>query len=150
MQPYIYKITDKLQYKDLLLLADEQWEMVEKYLQNSTMYILDDNGVKGEITVLDLGNGVLEIKNLAVLAPYQHCGYGKQLVEYVCQKYKDSFLQIQVGTGDSPLTLPFYEKCGFKKSHIIKNFFTDNYDHPIIENGKLLTDMIILTKNLKK
>ena len=64
MQPYIYKITDKLQYKDLLLLADEQWEMVEKYLQNSTMYILDDNGVKGEITVLDLGNGVLEIKNL--------------------------------------------------------------------------------------
>ena len=150
MQPYIYKITDKLQYKDLLLLADEQWEMVEKYLQNSTMYILDDNGVKGEITVLDLGNGVLEIKNLAVLAPYQHCGYGKQLVEYVCQKYKDSFLQIQVGTGDSPLTLPFYEKCGFKKSHIIKNFFTNNYDHPIIENGKLLTDMIILTKNLKK
>ncbi len=150
MQPYIYKITDKLQYKDLLLLADEQWEMVEKYLQNSTMYILDDNGVKGEITVLDLGNGVLEIKNLAILAPYQHCGYGQRLVEYVCQKYKDSFLQIQVGTGDSPLTLPFYEKCGFKKSHIIKNFFTNNYDHPIIENGKLLTDMIILTKNLKK
>ncbi len=62
MQPYIYKITDKLQYEDLLLLADEQWEMVEKYLQNSTMYILDDNGVKGEITVLDLGNGVLEIE----------------------------------------------------------------------------------------
>ncbi len=150
MQPYNYKITDKLQYKDLLLLADEQWEMVEKYLQNSTMYILDDNGVKGEITVLDLGNGVLEIKNLAILAPYQHCGYGQRLVEYVCQKYKDSFLQIQVGTGDSPLTLPFYEKCGFKKSHIIKNFFTNNYDHPIIENGKLLTDMIILTKNLKK
>ena len=150
MQPYIYKITDKLQYKDLLLLADEQWEMVEKYLQNSTMYILDDNGVKGEITVLDLGNGDLEIKNLAILAPYQHCGYGQRLVEYVCQKYKDSFLQIQVGTGDSPLTLPFYEKCGFKKSHIIKNFFTNNYDHPIIENGKLLTDMIILTKNLKK
>ena len=114
------------------------------------MYILDDNGVKGEITVLDLGNGVLEIKNLAILAPYQHCGYGQRLVEYVCQKYKDSFLQIQVGTGDSPLTLPFYEKCGFKKSHIIKNFFTNNYDHPIIENGKLLTDMIILTKNLKK
>ena len=150
MQPYIYKITDKLQYKDLLLLADEQWEMVEKYLQNSTMYILDDNGVKGEITVLDLGNGVLEIKNLAILAPYQHCGYGQRLVEYVCQKYKDSFLQIQVGTGDSPLTLPFYEKCGFKKSHIIKNFFTNNYDHPIIENGKLLTDMIILTKKKKK
>lgn len=148
MQPNIYKVCDKLQYKDLLLLADEQWEMVEKYIHNSNMYLLDDNGIKGEITILDLGNGVLEIKNLAVLPPYQHCGYGKLLVEYVCQKYKDSFLQIQVGTGDSPLTLPFYEKCGFKKSHIIKNFFTDNYDHPIIENGKLLTDMIILTKKL--
>lgn len=61
MQPNIYKVSDKLQFKDLLLLADEQWEMVEKYIHNSTMYILDDNGIKGEITILDLGNGVLEI-----------------------------------------------------------------------------------------
>lgn len=145
----IYQVEDKERYKDLLLLADEQWDMVEKYLDKSTMYVLDDCGVKGEITVVEMDNGVLEIKNLAVLPDFQHCGYGKKLIEFVCEKYKEQFNTLQVGTGDSPLTIPFYEKCGFVKSHIIKNFFTKNYDHPIFEEGVQLVDMIYLKKNLK-
>lgn len=55
---------------------------------------------------------------------------------------------MQVGTGDSPLTVPFYEKCGFTRSHVAKNFFTDNYDHPIYECGVLLTDMIYLRRKI--
>jgi len=53
-----------------------------------------------------------------------------------------------VGTGDSPLSIPFYEHCGFTYSHRIPDFFTKNYDHPIIEDGKLLTDMVYLRKPL--
>ncbi|NLW27017.1 MAG: GNAT family N-acetyltransferase, partial [Hungateiclostridium saccincola] len=41
-----------------------------------------------------------------------------------------------------------YEKCGFKRSHVVKNFFTDNYDHPIYENRKQLVDMIYLKRPL--
>lgn len=51
------------------------------------------------------------------------------------------------GTGDTPSTLSFYEHCGFRISHRLKNFFTDNYDHPIYEDGKLLTDMVYLRKD---
>ena len=39
-----------------------------------------------------------------------------------------------------------YEKCGFVKTHSIKNFFIDNYDHPIYECGVRLTDMIYLQR----
>ena len=53
-----------------------------------------------------------------------------------------------MGTGDSPLTIPFYEKCGFVRSHIILNFFTDNYDHPIYESGIQLVDMVYLQRPL--
>jgi hypothetical protein len=53
-----------------------------------------------------------------------------------------------VGTGDSPATIPFYQKCGFVISHRIKDFFIDNYDHPIFEGGKRLTDMVYLKKHL--
>ena len=53
-----------------------------------------------------------------------------------------------VGTGDSPLTLPFYRKCGFRECGRVKNFFLQHYDHPIWEGGKLLTDMIYLEKLL--
>ena len=42
----------------------------------------------------------------------------------------------------------FYEKCGFRRSHIIPNFFIDNYDHPIYECGKQLIDMVYLQKKL--
>ena len=55
---------------------------------------------------------------------------------------------MQVGTGDSPLTIPFYEKCGFAYSHRIKNFFVDNYDHPIYEGGVQLMDMVYLRKEI--
>ncbi len=51
-------------------------------------------------------------------------------------------------TGDSPLTIPFYEKCGFKRHHVEKEFFTKNYDHPIFEAGVQLVDMIYLQKKI--
>ena len=146
--PCIYAVDNKEKYLHLLLLADEQKEMIARYLPQSTMYVIDDDGIKGEIVVTDFGNRIIEIKNLAVLPEFQRRGYGKKLVDYVCQKYKNDFKFLQVGTGISPLTVPFYEKCGFTKSHVVKNFFTENYDHPIYEGGVLLKDMIYLKKRL--
>ncbi len=112
------------------------------------MYVIDDNGVKGEIAVCEISNGILEIKNLAVLPEYRRRGYGKALIEFIFDKYKGKYSVVQVGTGDSPLTIPFYEKCGFVRSHKIKNFFTDNYDHTITECGVRLVDMIYLKREL--
>ena len=141
--------TDKKRYIDLLLLADEEEKMVDKYLERGEMYILDDNGVKAECVVTNEGNGVFEIKNIAVFPQYQRQDYGKKLIEFIIEKYSKDYLVIQVGTGDSPATIPFYEKCGFKKSHIIKEFFIKNYEKPIIENGVQLVDMIYLKRSLK-
>ena len=33
---------------DLLFLADEQEDMIRRYLEKGSMYVLDDNGVKAE------------------------------------------------------------------------------------------------------
>ena len=99
----IFKVDDKKKYMDLLLLADESEKMVNKYIDKGTMYVLDDEGVKGEILVLDVGNSILEIKNLAVISKYQNQGYGRMLIDFVCRKYKNIFKVLQVGTGDSPL-----------------------------------------------
>lgn len=71
------------------------------------------------------------------------------MLHFIKEMYRDSFPILQVGTGDSPLTIPFYEKCGFRRSHVIKNFFIDNYDHPIYEDGKQLVDMIILRQKIQ-
>ena len=139
---------NKKEFLSLLLLADEQESMIDRYIDKGTMYILDDDGVKCECVVTDEGNGVLEIKNIATKPEYQKKGYGKALIVFVAMKYKATHSILQVGTGDSPLTIPFYEKCGFAYSHRIKNFFVDNYDHPIYEGGVQLMDMVYLQKEI--
>ena len=140
---------DKKKYISLLLLGDEDEKMIEKYLERGEMYIIDDSGVKGECVITDEGNGILEIKNIAVIPKYQKEGYGRLLIEYITEKYFEKYSVLQVGTGDSPATIPFYEKLGFKRHHIIENFFIDNYSKPIYECGVKLVHMVYLQKNLK-
>lgn len=145
----IREVTDnKMRYIDLLLLADEQEDMIRRYIDRGTMYVLDDNGVKAECVVTDEGGGILEIKNLATKSEYQRMGYGKALIDFLIRKYARQYSVLQVGTGDSPLTIPFYEKCGFVRSHRIPGFFTEHYDHPIFECGTRLVDMIYLQRRL--
>ena len=139
---------NKKQYLDLLLLADEQEDMIDRYLDNGRMYVLDDNGIKCECVITDEGNGMLEIKNIATVSEHQGKGYAKALIDFVVKKYTEQYTVLQVGTGDSPLTIPFYEKCGFVRSHSVPNFFTDNYNHPIFECGIQLVDMVYLQRPL--
>ena len=140
--------SDKKKYLDLLLLADEQEDMIDRYLERGTMYVLEDDGVKAECVVTGEPDGVLEIKNLATVPAHQRQGYGRMLIDFLVSKYAGQYTAIQVGTGDSPLTVPFYEKCGFHRSHVVKDFFIDHYDHPIYECGVQLVDMVYLQSDL--
>ena len=139
---------DKKQYLDLLLLADEQENMIDRYLERGIMYVLEDGGVKAECVVTDEGDGILELKNIAVKPDCQGKGYGKALVDYIIQTYIGQYTVLQVGTGDSPSTIPFYESCGFRRHHLVRNFFTDHYDHPIWECGVQLVDMVYLQREI--
>lgn len=141
--------TGKKDYLSLLLLADEQESMIDRYLMRGEMYAMrDGERTLAVIVVTDEGDGVLEIKNLAVSPAAQKKGYGRAMIDFVVRRYQGVFHTLLVGTGDSPLTLPFYERCGFSRSHVVRDFFTDNYDHPIVEGGVLLRDMVYLKKSI--
>lgn len=147
----IVKIADseKTKYMDLLLIADEQVDMIEKYLYRGDMFALCDDGVKALCVVTQEEPGVYEIKNIVTVPEYQRKGYGRQLVGFIADYCKSkSGTELYVGTGDSRMTLDFYARCGFERSHVVKNFFTDNYDHPMYEDGKQLVDMIYLKRKL--
>lgn len=135
----------KKKYIDLLLLADEQENMIDKYLERGEMFILDENGIKAECVITKEDDGVYELKNIAVLPDYQRKGYGKCLIEFIFDYYSDCNV-LFVGTGDCPSILSFYKICGFIESHKVKNFFIDNYDHPMYEDEKQLVDMVYLKK----
>lgn len=139
----------RLTYQDLLLLADEQLDMVEQYLYRGEMFALWDQGVvKSVCVVTQEGEGVYELKNMATAPAFQRQGWGRRLVEFLLEHYRDKGTTLYVGTGDSPQTLGFYKSCGFVFSHVVPHFFTDHYDHPIFENGVQLVDMIYLKQHL--
>lgn len=137
---------NKKKFMDLLFLADEQEDMIDRYLDGGDMFVLFDPDAVGECVVCDLGDGVFEIKNIATDPSVHGKGYGRALIEFVMDHYKGRCKKMLVGTGDSPLTVPFYKKCGFTEHHRVTNFFTDNYDHPIYEEGIQLVDMVYLSR----
>lgn len=140
-------LEDKKEYIDLLLLADEQEDMIDKYLERGEMFVLDDHGIKAECVVTKEADGIYELKNIAVLPEYHRKGYGKKLIEFLFTNYSECKI-LYVGTGDCPSTLSFYKSCGFIESHRVKNFFVDNYDHLMFEDGIQLVDMVYLKKEL--
>ena len=87
------------------MLADEQENLLDRYLEHGTMYVLDDKGIKAECVVTDEGNGILEIKNIATDPDSQRRGYGKALIDFISSKYQGKYSVLQAGTGDSPLTM---------------------------------------------
>lgn len=135
---------DKTKYMEILLIADEQESMIEIYLYRGEMFALCDGDMKALCIVTQEDPGVYEIKNLVTVPKYQRRGYGRRLISCIAAHYRKSGRELLAGTGDCPAILRFYERCGFERSHIVKNFFIDHYDHLIYEEGKQLVDMIYL------
>lgn len=135
--------------RDLLLLADEQWDCVERYLDRSCMYVLLSEGVvRAECCVTDEGEGVAELQNLAVAPQAQRNGYGRALVAYVLRRLRGRYARLRVRTGDSPLTVPFYLSCGFVQVGRIEGDILARYDHPIFEAGVQLKDTVVLEQSV--
>ena len=136
----------KRDYLELVLMADEQLSMAERYLDKGEMFLLREGAEDiAECIVVRLDKGIYELKNLAVAPSFRRMGYGKKLISFLFSHYTDC-KTMYVGTGESDVTLGFYRSCGFSFSHRVKNFFLENYDHPIFEGGIQLCDMIYLRR----
>lgn len=138
----------KKDFLELLLLADEQENMIDLYLDRGELFSLYDDGLKSVCVVTEEASDTCELKNLATQPAYQRQGYARTLIHHISQYYRGHYRTMLVGTGETPGTLSFYESCGFVRSHRIPDFFTDHYDHPIVEEGITLKDMIYLKKEL--
>ena len=141
----IIKVVDnKDKYMDLLLLGDEQEDMVKKYLYRGELFALFDNDLKTVSVVTKEDDETYEIKNIATYEECQEKGYGSIMIEHIVDDIKNKGKQLLIGTGENDRIISFYKKFGFQYSHTIKNFFIDNYDHEMYEDGKQLKDMIYL------
>lgn len=131
----------------LLLMGDESGDMIARYLSRGRVFAgrLGDEAV-AVCVVTQEEDGWVEVKNLAVAPGVRRRGYGRAMLEYAEGLFAGRSLRL--GTGETPSTLRFYERCGYRYSHRIADFFTDNYPEPIVEEGVTLRDMVYLVKRV--
>ncbi|WP_246872875.1 GNAT family N-acetyltransferase, partial [Pantoea ananatis] len=88
-------------YLPLLLLADEQEDMIDRYLASGRMFRLWDNGVKCIAVVTRLNETECELKNMAT-CPADQGNYGRAMLAYLAETFLKACKTMYVGTGDVP------------------------------------------------
>lgn len=131
---------------DLLLLADETTEAIDRYVFDSDVYLIKDSSETiGVFCLYQIDTETIELKNIAITPKYQNYRFGSKSIDYIKSINKNKYKRIIVGTPDcATLQINFYEKNLFKIFDKRKNFFIDNYPEPIYENGQQLVDMVLL------
>lgn len=135
----------------LLLLADETIEAIDKYLALSTVFKVSSDGLAiGVFCLFNIDSSIVEIKNIAISDVKQSLGIGSAVIAAIIKIVKSNgFSTLIVGTSDTGVDqIRFYERNGFVRYAVKKNFFVENYSAPIIENGIQLKDMIMLKLTL--
>lgn len=141
---------NKEQYMNLLLEADPEKEVIEKYLKDGQLFVLT---YKDEVTciavVTKIDEDTVELKNIATTKKYRRQGFGKKMIKYLFDNYKQKYEKIIIGTTEN--NIPFYVKLGFDKYYkTVKNFFVDNYKDEIWEGDLKCIDMYYYSKDLNK
>lgn len=136
----------------LLLLADPSEKAVASSLDTAECFIAEtDDGIVGTYIAGGISGEAAEIFNIAVAEDVQGQGIGRAMLMDAIERYASKgYLWIYIGTGNSSIgQLALYQKCGFRIDGIIRDFFTDNYEGKIVENGIWCRDMIRLVKTLQ-
>ena len=136
---------------NLLLLADETSEAIDKYIHDCELYIYEsENSIIAVYAMLTINKEEVEIKNIAVAEDHQGKGIGKLLLQDAVERAIDrNCSALTIGTGDVCFRqLYLYHRVGFEVYDTKTDFFLDNYPEAVYENGRQLKDMIMLRKKI--
>lgn len=141
---------NKEQYVELLLDSDPSKDMINNYLKNGELFVLTyKDDVACVAVVIKIDDETIELKNIATKEVYRRQGYGKKMIKYLFDNYKQKYSKMIVGTTEN--NIPFYVKQGFDKyEKTIKNFFIDNYKEEIWDGNLQCIDMYYYSKDLNK
>ncbi|WP_373522388.1 GNAT family N-acetyltransferase [Aquiflexum sp.] len=136
----------------LLELADPSRRMIDSYLPISEIYLTESGDkIIGVYVLFPLDQKeTIEIKNIAVLPEFQGKGIGKMMLGHAEEISKNmGFSKLRIATANTSIAqLRLYLIQGFLLIEIIPDFFIDNYELPIFENGVQCRDLMILEKEI--
>lgn len=137
--------------RDLLLLADESEASVADYIGRGSCYAAFRNdAIVGEYVLLHTRPFTAEIVNIAVAPRFQRQGIGTLLLRHAFRTARErGFRHLEIGTGETGTgQLALYERCGFVRCGIDRDYFRLHYPAPIVENGVECRHMVRLRAEL--
>jgi aminoglycoside 6'-N-acetyltransferase I len=141
---------EKIPYH-LLLLADETTEGIDRYIHESEIFVMENEGRLIAVYALrPVDASVVEIMNIAVDREYQGRGIGLSLLSDAIRRAgEEGYAEIIIGTATlATRQIALYEKAGFEKYTVKKDFYLQIYPYPLVDNGVQLRDMVMLKKVL--
>lgn len=137
--------------RDLLLLADESEEAVADYIGRGVCHVARLDGTEvGEYVLLHTRPLTAEIVNIAVAPGFQRRGIGTALIRHAVATAREAgFRRLEIGTGDTGAgQIALYERCGFVRCGVERDFFRWYCRRSIFENGVECRDMVRLKMDL--
>jgi ribosomal protein S18 acetylase RimI-like enzyme len=130
----------------LLALADEP-EPLRRCVNDGVLHgMVDDAGAPlAAVLVTDVGDDTAELRIVAVAEGAQGGGTGSAIVRAVCDELRAHGKRVIVGTASSGTRqLAFYQRLGFRLTHVERDFFTEARGYPagLEEDGIPTRDMV--------
>lgn len=84
----------------------------------------------------------VQILNIAIDIPFQHKGYGEQLLSYFLDQFnEDSSIHLEVRKSNFP-AINLYLKFGFHETGTRKGYYTDGEDAIIMQRYSLIHGLV--------
>ena len=155
MPSFVFRLDSRSGVPTYLQLVEQvRRGLLLGYLHDGELYgfVAADGAPRAAILVIDEGPGVAELRAVAVAEREQGQGIGTQLVAAVLAALAARGVQrVTVGTASSGVRqLAFYQRCGFRLSHVERDYFSAERGYPpgLTEHGLPVRDMVWMDRTL--
>ena len=144
-------LANRESYKPLLLMADEDEQILNRYIGEGDLYEMRVNDdIIGVALFIPVDEETIELRNIALRPSYRGQGVAKEMIMqaetiFAAQQYT----RIIVGTANCNLNnVALYQKLGFRMYDIKRDFFAQ-HKKPQYEQGMQAIDFWMFEKILK-
>ena len=114
--------------------ADDSPELLDSYIDLGRLWVARAAGgeVVGHLHVVPRGEDVWEVTNTAVVESQRGRGVGRALLEGAVEEAGAvGVRRLILATGAADIgNLRFYQRCGFRMTHVVRDVFTPANGYP--------------------